>query len=78
MPRVAPKKVDPRTADVRCLRATILGVNTNKANIVKKSISIPQAAYVWALQHAKNQGHHNVSRVVRDGIECLMRQHKKP
>jgi hypothetical protein len=52
----------------------ILGVKTNTTPTVKKSISIPQSQYVWALKRAKAQGHNNVSRVLREGIDCLRRQ----
>lgn len=52
----------------------ILGVKTHNTPIVKKSISIPQSQYVWALKRAKAQGHNNVSRVLREGIECLRKQ----
>lgn len=54
----------------------ILGVNTNNAPTVKKSISIPQSLYIWALKRAKAQGHCNVSRVLREGIECLMQKQR--
>lgn len=70
------KKQGGRTADVRGLRAMILGVKTNNTPTVKKSISIPQSLYVWALKRAKAQGHCNVSRVLREGIECLMQKQR--
>jgi hypothetical protein len=54
----------------------ILGVNTTNTPTVKKSISIPQSLYVWALKHAKAQGHCNVSRVLREGIELLMQKQR--
>jgi hypothetical protein len=68
------KNKGARTTDVRGLREMILGVKTNTTPTVKKSISIPQAQYVWALKRAKAQGHNNVSRVLREGIDCLRRQ----
>jgi hypothetical protein len=70
------KKQGARTADVRGLREMILGVKTNNTPTVKKSISIPQSLYVWALKRAKAQGHGNVSRVLREGIECLMHKQR--
>ena len=76
MPAVAVKKQEGGTADVRGLRAMILGVKTNNTPTVKKSISIPQSLYVWALKRAKTQGHNNVSRVLREGIECLMHKQR--
>jgi hypothetical protein len=71
--RQAPRKKDEcGTANVRGLRAMILGVNTHTTPTIKKSVSIPASLYVWACKRAKQQGHENVSRVVREGIECLM------
>jgi hypothetical protein len=70
------KKQGGRPADVRGLREMILGVKTNNTPTVKKSISIPQSLYVWALKRAKAQGHCNVSRVLREGIECLMHKQR--
>jgi hypothetical protein len=70
------KKHEGKTANVRGLRAMILGVNTTNTPTVKKSISIPQSLYVWALKRAKAQGHCNVSRVLREGIECLMQKQR--
>ena len=70
------KKQGARTTDVRGLREMILGVKTNNTPTVKKSISIPQSLYVWALKRAKAQGHCNVSRVLREGIECLMHKQR--
>lgn len=65
-----------RPTNVRGLREMILGVKTNNTPTVKKSISIPQSLYVWALKRAKQQGHCNVSRVLREGIECLMHKQR--
>jgi hypothetical protein len=76
MPTVAAKKQGAGTADVRGLRAKILGVKTHNTPTIKKSISIPQSLYVWALKRAKTQGHNNVSRVLREGIECLMQRQR--
>jgi hypothetical protein len=76
MPEIAAKKQGARTADVRGLRARILGVKTSNTPTIKKSISIPQSLYVWALKRAKTQGHNNVSRVLREGIECLMHKQR--
>ena len=76
MPAVAEKKHGARTADVRSLRARILGVKTSNTPTIKKSISIPQSLYVWALKRAKTQGHNNVSRVLREGIELLMQRQR--
>lgn len=70
------KKQGGRTADVRGLREMILGVKTTNTPTIKKSISIPQSLYVWALKRAKQEGHNNVSRVMRDGIELLMRKQR--
>lgn len=70
----AKKNKRAKTANVSGLREMILGVKTNNTPIVKKSISIPQSQYVWALKRAKAQGHNNVSRVLREGIECLRRK----
>lgn len=70
------KKSEGGTVNVRGLRAMILGVNTTNTPTVKKSISIPQSLYVWALKHAKAQGHCNVSRVLREGIELLMQKQR--
>lgn len=71
---VTQKNKGHRTANVHGLREMILGVKTHNTPIVKKSISIPQSQYVWALKRAKAQGHNNVSRVLREGIECLRKQ----
>jgi len=60
-----------RSINVQDLRAIILGVNTNSTPTVKKSISIPENLYVFALKRAKQQGHNNVSRVVREAVERL-------
>jgi hypothetical protein len=68
------KNSGSKTVNVRGLREMILGVNTHTTPIVKKSISIPQSQYVWALKRAKAQGHNNVSRVLREGIECLRKR----
>jgi hypothetical protein len=76
MPAVAGKNQERRTADVRGLRAMILGVKNTNTPTVKKSISIPQSLYVWALKRAKAQGHNNVSRVLREGVECLMQKQR--
>ncbi len=70
------KKQGAKTADVRGLREMILGVKNTNTPTVKKSISIPQSLYVWALKRAKSQGHCNVSRVLREGIECLMQKQR--
>lgn len=70
------KKQGGRTADVRGLREMIFGVKNTNTPTVKKSISIPQSLYVWALKRAKAQGHCNVSRVLREGIECLMQKQR--
>jgi hypothetical protein len=71
--RQAPiKKTGGMPANVSGLRAMILGVNTHTTPTIKKSVSIPASLYVWACKRAKQQGHENVSRVVREGIECLM------
>lgn len=70
------KKQGARTADVRGLRVMILGVKNTNTPTVKKSISIPQSLYVWALKRAKADGHCNVSRVLREGIECLMQKQR--
>jgi hypothetical protein len=72
----ARKKQGGKTADVRGLRAMILGVKTTNTPTVKKSISIPQSLYVWALKRAKHEGHNNVSRVMRQGIELLMQKQR--
>lgn len=69
-------KQGARTADVRGLREMILGVKNTNTPTVKKSISIPQSLYVWALKRAKADGHCNVSRVLREGIECLMQKQR--
>lgn len=75
MRSVASKKnKGARTANVSGLREMILGVKTHTTPIVKKSISIPQSQYVWALKRAKAQGHNNVSRVLREGIDCLRKR----
>jgi len=76
MQRGIPKKQGRRSINVQDLRAMILGVNTTNTPTVKKSISIPQNLYVWALKRAKAQGHSNVSRVLREGIECLMQKQR--
>jgi hypothetical protein len=76
MPTVAAKKQGGTTTNVSCLRARILGVKTSNTPTIKKSISIPQSLYVWALKRAKTQGHNNVSRVLREGIECLMQRQR--
>lgn len=76
MQRGIPKKQGRRSINVPDLRAMILGVNTTNTPTVKKSISIPQNLYVWALKRAKAQGHCNVSRVLREGIECLMQKQR--
>jgi hypothetical protein len=76
MPAVAPKKQGGTPANVSGLRARILGVKTSNTPTIKKSISIPQSLYVWALKRAKTQGHNNVSRVLREGIECLMQRQR--
>jgi hypothetical protein len=76
MRRGITKKEEGRTTNVRGLREMILGVNTTNTPTVKKSISIPQSLYVWALKRAKAQGHCNVSRVLREGIECLMQKQR--
>jgi len=76
MPAVAAKKQGVKTTDVRGLRARILGVKTHSTPTIKKSISIPQSLYVWALKRAKTQGHNNVSRVLREGIELLMQRQR--
>jgi hypothetical protein len=76
MQRGITKKHEGRTADVRGLREMILGVKNTNTPTVKKSISIPQSLYVWALKRAKAQGHCNVSRVLREGIECLMKKQR--
>ena len=70
------KKQGARTTDVRGLRAMILGVKNINTPTVKKSISIPQSLYVWALKRAKAQGHNNVSRVLREGVERLMQKQR--
>ncbi len=70
------KKQGGKTADVRGLRAMILGVKNTNTPTVKKSISIPQSLYIWALKRAKSQGHCNVSRVLREGVECLMQKQR--
>jgi len=70
------KKQGYRTANVPDLRAMILGVKNTNTPTVKKSISIPQSLYIWALKRAKAQGHCNVSRVLREGIECLMQKQR--
>lgn len=70
------KKAGCGTADVRGLREMILGVKNTNTPTVKKSISIPQSLYVWALKRAKADGHCNVSRVLREGIECLMQKQR--
>ena len=70
------KKHGPKTADVQDLRAMIFGMKNTNTPTVKKSISIPQSLYVWALKRAKAQGHCNVSRVLREGIECLMQKQR--
>jgi hypothetical protein len=70
------KKHEGRTANVRGLREMILGVKNTNTPTVKKSISIPQSLYVWALKRAKAQGHCNVSRVLREGIESLMKKQR--
>ena len=71
-----PKKQELRTANVQDLRAMIFGMKNTNTPTVKKSISIPQSLYVWALKRAKADGHCNVSRVLREGIECLMQKQK--
>lgn len=71
-----PKKQGRGSVDVRDLRAMILGMKNTNTPTVKKSISIPQSLYVWALKRAKAQGHCNVSRVLREGIECLMQKQR--
>jgi hypothetical protein len=76
MQRGRTKKQERRTADVRGLREIILGVKNTNTPTVKKSISIPQSLYVWALKRAKADGHCNVSRVLREGIECLMQKQR--
>jgi len=76
MPAVAEKKRGATPLNVRGLRARILGVKTSNTPTIKKSISIPQSLYVWALKRAKTQGHNNVSRVLREGIECLMQRQR--
>ena len=76
MPTVAAKKQGATPLNVRSLRARILGVKTSNTPTVKKSISIPQSLYVWALKRAKTQGHNNVSRVLREGIELLMQRQR--
>jgi len=76
MPKVAAKKQGGRSVNVSGLRARILGVKTSNTPTIKKSISIPQSLYVWALKRAKTQGHNNVSRVLREGIECLMQRQR--
>jgi hypothetical protein len=76
MQRGIPTKREGRTANVRGLREMILGVKNTNTPTVKKSISIPQSLYVWALKRAKAQGHCNVSRVLREGIECLMKKQR--
>jgi hypothetical protein len=76
MPAVAAKKQGVRPVNVSGLRARILGVKTHTTPTIKKSISIPQSLYVWALKRAKTQGHNNVSRVLREGIECLMQRQR--
>ena len=70
------KKHEGKTANVSDLRAMILGMKNTNTPTVKKSISIPQSLYVWALKRAKSQGHCNVSRVLREGIECLMQKQR--
>ena len=76
MRTVAAKKQGGRPVNVSGLRARILGVKTSNTPTIKKSISIPQSLYVWALKRAKTQGHNNVSRVLREGIECLMQRQR--
>jgi hypothetical protein len=76
MRRGIAKKHEGKTANVRDLRAMILGMKNINTPTVKKSISIPQSLYVWALKRAKAQGHCNVSRVLREGIECLMQKQR--
>ena len=76
MPKVAAKKQGGRSVNVSGLRARILGVKTSNTPTIKKSISIPQSLYVWALKRAKTPGHNNVSRVLREGIECLMQRQR--
>lgn len=71
-----PKKQGRRPVNVQDLRAMILGVKNTNTPTVKKSISIPQSLYVWALKRAKADGHCNVSRVLREGIECLMQKQR--
>lgn len=70
------KKQGGRPVNVRGLREMILGVKNTNTPTVKKSISIPQSLYVWALKRAKADGHCNVSRVLREGIECLMQKQR--
>lgn len=76
MHKGATNKARCGSVNVRGLREMILGVNTNTTPTIKKSISIPQSLYVWALKRAKTQGHNNVSRVLREGIEMLMQKHR--